>query len=79
MMIIDARDLSYAEAFRTLRNIIYEDKGSYEVMVYIRLEDHDKCNLLKGFSEILLGCKADISATEDLYYLTIASPDTSIN
>jgi len=71
-MIIDARDLSFDETFKELRDVVSHGFASRdEVSVFVDAHDCEKLNLITGFVEILLDCKTRIVEANGYYILKV--------
>ncbi|MBI4847466.1 MAG: hypothetical protein HY808_02660 [Nitrospirae bacterium] len=71
-MIIDARELSFDETFKELSDVVSHGFASRdEVSVFVDAHDCEKLNLITGFVEILLDCKARVVEANGYYILKI--------
>jgi len=71
-MIIDARELSFNEAFKELRDVVSHGFASRdEVSVFVDAYDCEKLNLITGFVEILLDCKTRLVEANGYYILKV--------
>jgi hypothetical protein len=71
-MIIDARDLSFDETFKELRDIVFNGFASRdEVSVFVDAHEREKLNLITGFVEILLDCKTRVVEANGYYILKV--------
>ncbi len=71
-MIIDARDLSFDETFKELKDVISHGyAGRDEVSVFVDAYDCEKLNLITGFVEILLDCKTRVVEANGYYILKV--------
>lgn len=71
-MVIDARELSFYEVFKELREVVSRGHASCEeVSVFIDAHDCEKLNFIEGFLEILLECKTRVVEANGYYILKI--------
>ncbi len=71
-MIIDARDLSFDETFKELRDVVSHGFACRdEVSVFVDAHDCEKLNLITGFVEILLDCKTRVVEANGYYILKV--------
>ena len=70
IMIIDARELSFDEVFKELRDVVSRGYASCdEVSVFVDAHDCEKLNFIEGFLEILLDCKTRVVEANGFYIL----------
>ncbi|MEW6714056.1 MAG: hypothetical protein AB1306_03045 [Nitrospirota bacterium] len=71
-MVIDARDLSFDETFKELRDVISNGfAGRDEVAVFVDARDCEKLNLITGFAEMLLECNTIVIEANGYYILKV--------
>lgn len=71
-MVIDARDISFNETFKELKDIVSRGLASHaEVSVFVDAQDREKLNLITGFVEILLDCKTRVVEANGYYILKV--------
>lgn len=71
-MVIDARDISFNETFKELKDVVTLGFASRdEVSVFIDAHDCEKLNLITGFVEILLNCKTRVVEANGYYILKV--------
>lgn len=71
-MVIDARELSFSETFKELREVVSLGFASRdEVSVFVDANDREKLSLITGFAEMLLGCKSRIVEVNGYYILKV--------
>lgn len=71
-MVIDARELSFSEAFKELRDVVYQGVASRDdVLVFLNAHDSEKLNLITGFVEILLECKTSVVEANGYYVVKV--------
>ncbi|RJR23053.1 MAG: hypothetical protein C4581_00080 [Nitrospiraceae bacterium] len=71
-MTLDLRGLSYSDSFKQVKEAIaLSCPGKDEVVAFIDAHEHEKCTLLKGFSELLLDCKTNLEESNGMYLLKI--------
>ncbi len=71
-MTLDIRGLPYVDAFKQVKDAVSRIHAYDEdVIVFVNANEHEKCNLIKGFVEILLECKTVIEKTGEYYILRI--------
>ena len=77
-MTIDAGGLSYTDIFKQLRDAVSNYYATYEdVLIFVEAYEYEKCNLIKGFVEILLGCKTRVEESCGYYVLKVF-PEVSV-
>ena len=79
-MVIDARDLSFDETFKELRDVVSHGQGGLdEVSVFVDARDCEKLNLITGFAKILLDCNTIVIESNGYYILkVIQDPDARV-
>ncbi len=71
-MIIDARDLSFDEAFKELNDVVSHGYASRdEVLIFVEAHDCEKLNLITGFAEVLLECKTWVVEANGFYVVRV--------
>lgn len=71
-MILDLRGLSFNDSFKQVRDAITLSCSSKEeVVAFIEAHENEKCTLIKGLTELLLGCKTILEETNGFYMLKI--------
>jgi hypothetical protein len=71
-MLIDARELSFDEIFKELKEVVSLGYASCdEVSVFIDAHDCEKLNFIEGFLEILLECKTRVVEANGFYILKV--------
>ncbi len=71
-MLIDARELSFEETFKALREVVSRDYTSCdEVSVFVDAHDCGKLNFIEGFLEILPECKTRVVEANGFYILKV--------
>jgi hypothetical protein len=71
-MIIDARELSFSDAFKELREAVSQGFASRdEVLVFVDAHDSEKLSLITGFVEILLECSARVMEASGYYLVKV--------
>lgn len=71
-MVIDARDLSFDETFKELRDVMsHGQAGLDEVSVFVDARDCEKLNLITGFAKILLECNTIVIEANGYYILKV--------
>jgi len=78
-MIVDARGISFGDAFMYLRKAVTRcDPGKEKCMVLIEEHDHEKYQLIKGFAEILIGCNVLTDRSNGFLKLILSKDSESI-
>jgi len=71
-MIIDARELSFDEAFKELKDVVSHGYAVLdEVLVFVDANDREKVNLITGFAEILLECRSRVVEANGYYVVRV--------
>ena len=71
-MIIDARDLSFDETFKELKDVVSHGFACRdEVSVFVDAHDCEKLNLITGFAKILLECNTIVIEANGYYILKV--------
>lgn len=70
-MIIDMRGIPYKDAFIQLKDVANANISKGEIFVFCDSHEYEKCMAIKGFAEILLGCKTVIHETGGFYMIRI--------
>ncbi|MBI4699347.1 MAG: hypothetical protein HY758_10725 [Nitrospirae bacterium] len=71
-MIIDARELSFDEAFKELKDAVSLGYAGFdEVLIFVDAHDGEKLNLITGFAEMLLECKTRVVETNGYYVVRV--------
>jgi hypothetical protein len=71
-MTLDLRGLSYGDSFKQVKDAVaLSSSGKEEVVAFIDAHEHEKCTLLKGFSELLLDCRTNLEESNGMYLLKI--------
>jgi hypothetical protein len=70
-MIIDARGIPYKDAFMQMRDAVNTTSNKGEIFVFCDSQEYEKCMAIKGFAEILLGCKTAVNETGGFYMIRV--------
>ncbi|MBI5664440.1 MAG: hypothetical protein HZC49_05045 [Nitrospirae bacterium] len=71
-MIIDARELSFDDAFKELKDVVSYGYASFdEVLIFVDTYDGEKINLITGFAEMLLECKTRVVEANGYYIVRV--------
>ncbi|RJR22804.1 MAG: hypothetical protein C4581_00415 [Nitrospiraceae bacterium] len=70
-VILDMRGIPYKDAFMQIRDAVNADMSKGEVLVFCDSKEYEKCMAIKGFAEILLGCKTVINEAGGFYMIRI--------
>jgi hypothetical protein len=71
-MTLDLRGLSYTDSFKQLKDAITLSCSlKEEVVAFLEAHENEKCTLIKGFIELLFGCKTILKESNGLYMLKI--------
>lgn len=78
-MIIDARALSYTDAFKQLKDAIAcNGPQENELLVFFESSDEEKCSFIKGFAEILLDCETTLREAAGYRFLKISRQEQGV-
>jgi hypothetical protein len=71
-MIIDARELSFSDAFKELSDAFLQGFARRdEVLIFVHAHDAEKLSLITGFVEILLECSARVMEAGGYYLVQV--------
>jgi len=71
-MIMDMRGIPYKDAFIQLSDAVNSNISNGEISVFCDSHEHEKSMAIKGFAEILLGCKADVNEAGGFYMIRVS-------
>jgi len=78
-MVVDARGISFDDAFMSLRMAVTRcNPGEEECMIFIEGHNHEKYQLIKGFAEIVLGCNVLTQRSNGCLKLAVSKDSESI-
>lgn len=71
-MIIDARELSFDEAFKELKDVVSHGYARFdEVLIFVDAHDGEKVKLITGFAEMLLECRTGVVEANGYYVVRV--------
>ncbi len=71
-MTLDLRGLTFTDSFKQVKDAIaLSCSGKEEVIAFVEAHEHEKCTLIKGFTEVLLDCATSLEESNGFYMLKI--------
>jgi len=71
-MILDLRGNSIIDSFNQIKDAVaFSCFLKEDIVVFIEANENDKCTLIRGLTELILGCKTILEESSGFYMLKI--------